>query len=184
MSIFKTCFRPGLAVEIWQLLASQGNFTVEPVYFNQSFNGADTWARPLAALAKGEVDSLGLTFEKTVKRTEKYNFSEPLYKVKIFPETFQIFFQSITQMAVRRADNSMTSIFDFFMVYSPITWIAICCSLIFFMSFGAFVRFMEFKLQVTKDAKIGDFVWRIIRLQLIQYYKIEFRLMAGEFFGD
>jgi hypothetical protein len=84
-------------------------------------------------------------------------------------------------MAIRRVDSSLNSIFDFFMVYSPFTWLSIGLSLIFFIFLGCVVRLAECKLAFRRKIDVVDFVWRVVRLQLIQYYKIEFRLMAGGF---
>lgn len=71
--------RPGLAVDIWRLIAEQGNFTIEPVYY--STDDAGSWAQLMGDLQEGKVDSLGLTFEKTEKRELLYNFSDSLYQV-------------------------------------------------------------------------------------------------------
>jgi uncharacterized membrane protein YkvI len=53
-------------------------------------------------------------------------------------------------LAVRRADTSMTRIFDFFAAYGPYTWMAICLTFGLFTIFGAFIRFRIFTKNIPK----------------------------------
>lgn len=91
-------------------------------------------------------------------------------------------FQSLTQLAVRRSDTSMTSIFDFFMVYSTSTWIALGVSLLIFAFFGIFVHLVEYRMRLSNRVDITDIIWSLTRLQLLQHSRLEFRTKSGWFF--
>lgn len=84
-------------------------------------------------------------------------------------------------MAVRRAESSLTTIYDFFTVYSTWTWFVILLFLLVFMVFGVFVHFVEWRLGICRRLRIGDIVWRIFRLQMNQYRRLEFHLPSGMF---
>lgn len=85
-------------------------------------------------------------------------------------------------MVVRRAESSsMTSMYDFFTVYSPRTWLAIFSTLLIFMAFGILVHFTEWRLGTRHKVRMGDVVWRILRLQMNQHDRLEFQLSSGMF---
>lgn len=81
---------------------------------------------------------------------------------------------------MRRSSSSMTSIFDFFMVYSSSTWIALLISLIIFALFGIFVHLLEYRMRLRRRKNLPEMLWRVARLQMLQHSKLEFRLKSGE----
>jgi hypothetical protein len=82
-------------------------------------------------------------------------------------------------MITRRVDQSLKGILDFFSIYSKNVWISIFCVFLLFTAFGLLVRYVEFKLKLREKCKFGEILWKMSRLQLMQFEEIRYRLIAG-----
>ncbi|KAI6184984.1 hypothetical protein M3Y97_00655500 [Aphelenchoides bicaudatus] len=98
------CPTPGLVVEILQLIAKHLNVTIEVATARANFNEED-WR----SVRNGTIDLLSSTDERNEEREKDFDFTEDLYEVS-------------SVLAVRRADTSLTDMFDFFRVYSTQVW--------------------------------------------------------------
>ncbi|KAI6192350.1 PBPb domain-containing protein [Aphelenchoides bicaudatus] len=160
--VSKLCDAPGLAVELIKLQTDYLNWTIEADV--KSWDDYDDER----SLDNGTYDMYALTYEKTDVREGYFDFSTGLY-------------ESSSRLVVKRAENSLTSIFDFFAVYNWKTWLLMGAALFFFIIIGALTRYVEYRLSLRKTPRLTDVAWRMLRLQLIQYQKIDYRLMAGSF---
>lgn len=85
-------------------------------------------------------------------------------------------------MIAQKKDHSLEDVFDFFVIYRLNTWISIFSAFLFFTLFGLFARYVEFKLELRKKCNFAEVLWKMIRLQLMQWEEIKYRLIAGSFF--
>lgn len=80
---------------------------------------------------------------------------------------------------MRRSESTITSMYDFFTVYSSLMWFAILGSSLIFVAFGVLVHSAEWKLGMIKRVQVGDLIWKVFRLEVNQQYELEFRLSSG-----
>ncbi|KAI6190494.1 Guanylate cyclase [Aphelenchoides bicaudatus] len=151
LHVTKDCPMPGLAVEIIKLVTNYLNLTIEV-----DFTGPIEVLHDQLPTLNTSVDLLALTFERTTFREHEFDFSVPLYEVS-------------SKMATLRADKaSMTSIFDFFKVYTSQIWLLVG------------LAFLIFTLIGLRSYVLLNFLWKMLRLQLIQNEGgINYHLLAG-----
>lgn len=80
---------------------------------------------------------------------------------------------------MRRTDQSLKRIFDFFNVYSFDVWMSLLGSFLLCTLFGLFVRYAECQLKLRKRCDFVDVFWRMLRLLLAQPQLIDYNLIAG-----
>ncbi|KAI6180140.1 hypothetical protein M3Y98_00687300 [Aphelenchoides besseyi] len=164
------CILPGMAVEIIKLIADFLNMTIVDVVVNRT-----NFLEVIDALAdeQYDLDLIGMTFERTDSRLKRYDFTHALYEVSLFAVI------STTKIAVRRADTSLSAIFDFFKVYDTITWFNLIAVFIIFTLIGLLVRQVEWRLGFRPRIRGFELIWSMIRLELLQYHGISYHLVSG-----
>ncbi|KAI6177793.1 hypothetical protein M3Y97_00946400 [Aphelenchoides bicaudatus] len=85
-------------------------------------------------------------------------------------------------IAVKRADKSMSDLFDFFKIFSVDLWILIGCIFLCFILIGLFIKLVEYRLGLRRQLKTTNFMWRFLRFQLIQWEEgfVDFRTRSDK----
>ncbi|KAI6219684.1 hypothetical protein M3Y95_01092900 [Aphelenchoides besseyi] len=143
------------------MIAQHINVTIEPIDATHV-----PFLEKVVGLYNGSYDLFGYTVESTKGRLEDFEFSEALY-------------ESTTKFAVRRSDSRIKSVFDFFTVYGVDVYSLLFAAFVVFTMFGILVRLAEFRLFLRKQIGIGEFLWQMLRLQLIQSENLAYKLKAG-----
>ncbi|KAI6204529.1 hypothetical protein M3Y94_00685000 [Aphelenchoides besseyi] len=157
------CILPGMAVEIIKLIADFLNLTIVDVVVNRT-----NFLEVIDAMAdeRYDVDLIGMTFERTDSRSKRFDFTHELY-------------ESTTKIAVRRADTSLSSIFDFFKVYGTKTWLNLIAVFVVFTLIGLLVRRVEWRLGFRPRIRGFELMWSMVRLELLQHHGIHYHLVSG-----
>ncbi|KAI6184864.1 hypothetical protein M3Y97_00642200 [Aphelenchoides bicaudatus] len=168
------CQFPGIAVEIIGLLAKHMNMTICEVEFDHSlgperiFDDNQHFTGLYQHLQNESADLIATTTEDLELRRVAWDFTVALY-------------QSETKIAVRKLDNTLSSIFDFFSVYGTRTWFFMLLTFLTFTGFGLLVRLVELRAGLRDNYNGCSLVWKMVRLQLIQPSKFIYKLTSGNF---
>ncbi|KAI6231466.1 hypothetical protein M3Y95_00384800 [Aphelenchoides besseyi] len=162
-SLHVRCDLAGLAIDIINYIAEDAKLEIE-AYNWTGVSHADF----LKSIENGTIDMMGDTYAQTAQRMKSYEFSETLY-------------YSITRLAVRRQHRAMEAFFDFFNVFDLTSWTLFAISFLLFTTIGLAVRFVEWRLVLRSQLNIMELIWRMVRLQFIQYDHIGHKLISGNF---
>ncbi|KAI6180139.1 hypothetical protein M3Y98_00687200 [Aphelenchoides besseyi] len=160
-SLNTRCALPGLA--IINYIAEDSKLEIE-AYNWTGVSHADF----LKSIENGTIDMMGDTYAQTFQRMKSYEFSDTLY-------------YSSTRLAVRRQHRAMEALFDFFNVFDLTSWTLFTISFLLFTTIGLAVQFVEWRLVLRSRLNIRELIWRMVRLQLIQYDHIGHKLISGNF---